>query len=610
MALHVEGVDLVSKIYRLPAALANQIAAGEVVERPASVVKELIENAIDAGAKRINVVTEFGGKKLISVEDDGEGMTPDDAKLAVERHATSKLRTSDDLAAILTLGFRGEALPSIASVSRFRLRTRTRGAMSGTEIRIEAGETVSAKEVGAPEGTLIEVQDLFYNLPARRKFLKADTAESAQISKLVSQLALGYPEVGFLLRSGGRTVVETPPASSLAERFFQMYGDRPDLIEVRKQAAGITIHGYVAALGEAGPVRGPQHVFVNRRLVRDRTINHAIQQAYSVATIKERSPEVHLFIELPPDRVDVNVHPTKAEVRFLDTGLVHEVLRRGIVDALGQTGVPELVLSQATLTPSLPMAGALPLSFGVRSADPLGDAIERAIQMPGIADASAFMGASSAAMGINNDPRVGAAPGRETIATLIKPMTPLGQFRNTFIIAVDDEGLAIIDQHVAHERILFEQISERLLSGTLESQRLLTPIILDFGAGEHATLKGHFEGLAKFGFELEDFGGTSIRVVAVPAILKIEESAAALRAAAGDLEGLTPGSGINESVRQLAALMACHAAVKANDPLTIDKMKHLLDELRRTAHSSVCPHGRPVVLRLTRREIERNFDRI
>ena len=610
MALHVEGVDLVSKIYRLPAALANQIAAGEVVERPASVVKELIENAIDAGAKRINVVTEFGGKKLISVEDDGEGMTPDDAKLAVERHATSKLRTSDDLAAILTLGFRGEALPSIASVSRFRLRTRTRGAMSGTEIRIEAGETVSAKEVGAPEGTLIEVQDLFYNLPARRKFLKADTAESAQISKLVSQLALGYPEVGFLLRSGGRTVVETPPASSLAERFFQMYGDRPDLIEVRKQAAGITIHGYVAALGEAGPVRGPQHVFVNRRLVRDRTINHAIQQAYSVATIKERSPEVHLFIELPPDRVDVNVHPTKAEVRFLDTGLVHEVLRRGIVDALGQTGVPELVLSQATLTSSLPMAGALPLSFGVRSADPLGDAIERAIQMPGIADASAFMGASSAAMGINNDPRVGAAPGRETIATLIKPMTPLGQFRNTFIIAVDDEGLAIIDQHVAHERILFEQISERLLSGTLESQRLLTPIILDFGAGEHATLKGHFEGLAKFGFELEDFGGTSIRVVAVPAILKIEESAAALRAAAGDLEGLTPGSGINESVRQLAALMACHAAVKANDPLTIDKMKHLLDELRRTAHSSVCPHGRPVVLRLTRREIERNFDRI
>lgn len=601
-----------NRIRLLPDHVANQIAAGEVVERPASVVKELIENAIDAGARRINVVTEFGGKKLISVEDDGEGMTAEDARLAVERHATSKLQTSDDLAAILTLGFRGEALPSIASVSKFRLRTRFRGEISGTEIRIEAGHVVSDREVGAPEGTLIEVQDLFYNLPARRKFLKADTAESAQISKLVSQLALGYPEVGFTFRSGGRTVVETPPATSLAERFYQMYGDRADLIEVRKQAAGITIHGYVAALAETGPVRGPQHVFVNRRLVRDRTINHAIQQAYSVATIKERSPEVHLFIELPADRVDVNVHPTKAEVRFLDTGLVHEVLRRAIVDALGQTGVPELVLAQATLTPPVPVTGALPLAFGVRSADPLADAIERALQVPGSSDPSTFMAASNAAMAgaMGTDPRVGFTPGRETIATLIKPMTPLGQFRNTFIIAVDDEGIAIIDQHVAHERILFEQISERLLSGTLESQRLLTPIILDFGAGEHAAIKSHFEALEKFGFELADFGGTSIRVGAVPAILKIEECASALRAAAGDLEGLTPGSGINESIRQLAALMACHAAVKANDPLTIDKMKYLLDELRRTAHSSVCPHGRPVVLRLTRREIERNFDRI
>ena len=587
-----------SKIHRLPTALANQIAAGEVVERPASVVKELIENALDAGARRISVVTEFGGKKLISVEDDGEGMTPEDARLAVERHATSKLRTSEDLAAIRTLGFRGEALPSIASVSRFRLRTRTRGSLSGTEIRIDAGALVSDGEVGAPEGTLVEVQDLFYNLPARRKFLKADTAESAQISKLVSQLALGYPEVGFTFKSGGRTLIETPPAASLADRFFQIYRMRPDLIAVVKQAAGITVHGYVAALGETGPARGPQNVFVNRRLVRDRTISHAIQQAYSVATIKERSPEVHLFIELPADRVDVNVHPTKAEVRFLDSGLVHEVLRRAIVDALGQTGVPELVLSQAALTPPLPASGALPFSWGRGSAplatgDALGDALARAVES-----------------GQFTDPRVGATAGRETIATLIKPMTPLGQFRNTFIIAVDDEGIAIIDQHVAHERILFEQISERLLGGRLESQRLLTPIVLDVGPGEHAALKGHLDALSKFGFELEDFGGTSIRVGAVPAILKIEECASALRAAAGDLEGLTPGSGINESVRRLAALMACHAAVKANDPLTIDKMKYLLDELRRTAHSSVCPHGRPVVLRLTRREIERNFERI
>jgi DNA mismatch repair protein MutL len=598
-----------SKIHRLPAALANQIAAGEVVERPASVVKELIENAIDAGAKRISVLTEFGGKKLISVEDDGEGMSPEDAKLAVERHATSKLHTSDDLAAIMTLGFRGEALPSIASVSRFRLRTRLRGELSGTEIRIDAGQLVWAKEVGAPEGTLIEVHDLFFNLPARKKFLKADTAESAQISKLVNQLALGYPEVGFTLRNGGRLVIETPPATSLAERFFQMYGDRADLIAVNKQAAGVTIHGYVAALAEAGPVRGPQHVFVNRRLVRDRTINHAISQAYSVATIKERSPEVHLFIELPPDRVDVNVHPTKAEVRFLDNNLIHEVLRRAIVDALGHTGVPELVLSQAALTPQKTFTGSLPLTWGSvpssapapfpqdvtddlgPAGDPLADAIERAIQSPAATT-------------------LGAVPGRETIASLIRPMVPLGQFRNTFIIAVDEEGIAIIDQHVAHERILFEQISERLLKGGLESQRLLTPVIMDFGAGEHATLKNHIAELEKLGFALDDFGGSSIRVNAVPAILKWQDAEAALRAASGDLEGLTPGAGIETSVRQLAATMACHAAVKANDLLDRDKMQYLLDELRRTAHSSVCPHGRPVVLRMTRREIERNFERI
>jgi DNA mismatch repair protein MutL len=585
------------KIHRLPPALANQIAAGEVVERPASVVKELIENALDAGARRISVVTEFGGKKSISVEDDGEGMSADDARLAVERHATSKLSTADDLAAIMTLGFRGEALPSIASVSKFRLRTRLRGELSGTEIRIDAGAMVSAKETGAPEGTLIEVQDLFYNLPARKKFLKADTAESAQISKLVNQLALGYPEVGFTLRNGGRLVIETPPASSLAERFFQMYGDRADLIAVKKQAAGITVHGYVAALAEAGPVRGPQHVFVNRRLVRDRTINHAISQAYSVATIKERSPEVHLFIELAPDRVDVNVHPTKAEVRFVDQNLIHEVLRRAIVDALGQTGVPELVLSQATLTPPPAFTGALPLTWGnvpTSGPDRLADAIERAVQSA-------------------PETTVGAIAGRETIASLIRPMVPLGQFRNTFIIAVDEEGIAIIDQHVAHERILFEQISERLLKGglgRLESQRLLTPVIMDFGAGEHATLKNHIDDLEKLGFTLDDFGGSSIRVSAVPAILKWEDSETALRAAAGDLEGLTPGSGIETSVRQLAATMACHAAVKANDLLDRDKMQYLLDELRRTAHSSVCPHGRPVVLRLTRREIERNFERI
>ena len=317
------------RIHRLPLHLANQIAAGEVVERPASVVKELVENALDAGSTRIAVAIELGGKKLIRVEDDGEGMEPEDAQLAVERHATSKISRPDDLGAIRTLGFRGEALPSIASVSHFVLRTRARGADSGTEVRIDGGQAASIREVGTREGTCIEVADLFFNLPARRKFLKSDVAESTQVSRLMTQLALGYPEVGWSLTSGGRRLLECPPAAGLAERFFQLFGERLDLLELRKEAAGISIHGYVAALGDHGPVRGPQNVFVNRRIVKDRTIAHAISEAYSVATIKERSPEVHLFIEIPPDRVDVNVHPTKAEVRFLEQSLVHEVLRRG-----------------------------------------------------------------------------------------------------------------------------------------------------------------------------------------------------------------------------------------------------------------------------------------
>jgi len=597
----------VSRIHRLPPDLANQIAAGEVVERPASVVKELVENAIDAGATRVGITIEFGGKRLIVVEDNGEGMSREDAELALERHATSKIRDASDLAAIRTLGFRGEALPSVASVSRFRLRTRVKGALSGTQIVVEAGKTTTVTEVGAPEGTLVEVGDLFFNLPARRKFLKADTAEAAQVSRLVTQLTLGYPQVGFTLRSGERVLLETPPASSLDERFYDVYGERPDLVPVNKQAAGITVRGFIAALGEQGPVRGPQHVFVNRRIVRDRTIAHAIQQAYSVATIKERSPEVHLFIELPADRVDVNVHPTKAEVRFLDQSLVHEILRRAVVDALGATSTPELVLSMASPAPSVEVTGALPLGFGTGASwAPAGGG-------PGTLptdEAVLARAIASATPATWPDPRVQTTAGREIYSTLLRPMTPLGQFRSTFIIAIDDEGIAIIDQHVAHERILLEQISERLTSRSLESQRLLTPVVLDLPAGERQTLLSHREALDRFGFEIEDFGGGSLRVGAVPAILDWSRSEAALRAVAVDLDGLAPGAGVTEALRRLAATMACHAAVKANDPLTREKMQYLLDELRRTAHSSVCPHGRPVVLRLTRREIERNFDRI
>ena len=582
-------------INRLPADLANQIAAGEVVERPASVVKELVENAIDAGARRVQIHVELGGKKQVRVEDDGEGMGPEDARLAIERHATSKIRRADDLAAILTLGFRGEALPSIASVSHFVLRTRARGLASGTEIRVNGGAVASVTEIGAAEGTVVEVNDLFYNLPARRKFLKSDGAESAQVSRIVTQLALAYPEVGFTLTSAARTVLQAPPAASPRDRLYQIYGERDDLMEVRKEAGGMRIAGFIAALAEQGPTRGPQNLFINRRIVKDRTIAHAIIDSYSQASIKERSPEVHLFIEMPADALDVNVHPTKAEVRFRDQSLVHEVVRRAFMEALGQSGVPQLQLQPETArhfsaSPALPGV----LAGGIYPNRWLPNAAAPGTVAPGTLAPSTLAPSTLA----------------PTATPTLKPLIPLGQFRDTFIIAVDDDGLAIIDQHVAHERVLFERVMERLTTGRFESQRLLVPMVLDLAPSACQALVNRTAELERFGFELEGFGGATIKVTAVPALLKIEDCSKALLALAEDLEGLDRGSQVQDALQRIAATTACHAAVKANDPLTYEKMAHILEELRATAYSTVCPHGRPVMLRLTRREIEKNFDRI
>ena len=582
------------KVHRLPEDLANQIAAGEVVERPASVVKELVENAIDAGARRIAIHVELGGKKQVRVEDDGEGMTPEDARLAIERHATSKIHRADDLAAIRTMGFRGEALPSIASVSHFALRTRARGEPSGTEIRVNGGAVTSVVEIGAAEGTTIEVTDLFYNLPARRKFLKSDSAESAQVSRVVTQLTLAHPEVGFTLTSAGRTVLQCPPAPSLRDRLYQVYGDRTDLIEIRKEAGGLRLTGFVAALAEQGPTRGAQNVFINRRIVKDRTIAHAIIDAYSQASIKERSPEVHLFIEMNPEAVDVNVHPTKAEVRFREQSLVHEVVRRALMDALGQSGAPQLQLQPELVAPRMPTTMALP---GALTGSYPNRWIPDAVQLkPDTTYAPAAPGTPQAPEALQ--------------APTIRPMIPLGQFRDTFIIAVDDEGVAIIDQHVAHERVLFERVMQRLTAGPLESQQLLIPILLDLPAPAHQTLVARAPELQRFGFEIESFGGSTIKVTAAPALLDRGDCEKALVSLAEDLEGLDRGAQVQDALQRIAATTACHAAVKANYPLTYEKMMHILDELRATAYSTVCPHGRPVMLRLTRREIEKNFDRI
>ena len=587
-------------IRRLPPELANQIAAGEVVERPASALKELVENSIDAGATRIDVTVDRGGKRLIRVEDDGEGMKREDAVLALERHATSKVARLEDLDAIGTLGFRGEALPSIASVSHLTLRTKPRGAPSGTELRVDGGTMGTATEVGMPDGTVIEVADLFYNVPARRKFLKSDRAESSQISRAVTQLSLAYPEVGFTLTSGARRMLQCPPARTLGERFFQVYGERPDLVEVCKSAAGVVLRGYVAALTDHGPSRGPQNIFVNRRVIKDRTITHAVHDAYSQASIKPRTPEAHLFIELPPERVDVNVHPMKAEVRFLEQSLIHELVRRAVADALGQPSSAPLPVRPHSLASFTPVSRSIPgITQGMSAASRWADVTDvfRRGETAGPVGADP-VGAPPAATGVG-----------ETVIDPTRPLIPLGQFRDTFIIAVDSEGVAIIDQHVAHERILFEQVMAQLAGGPLDGQRLLTPIVVDLPAAQREALAAHAAELLRLGFEVGEFGGDSVHITTVPGVLARAEAENAVRELAADVEGLDRGASVDDVLRRLAATTACHAAVKANDRLTQEKMLYILDELRRTEYSTVCPHGRPVVLRLTRHEIEKSFER-
>jgi len=391
---------------------------------------------------------------------------------------------------------------------------------------------------------------------------------------------------------------------SLRDRLYQLYGDRVDLLEVAKVAGSIRLSGYIAALAEQGPTRGPQNVFVNRRIVKDRTIAHAIINAYSVASIKERSPEVHLFIDMSADAVDVNVHPTKAEVRFREQSLVHEVVRRGLMDALGQGGVPQLQL-QPEVQVQIPRDATLPgvLAGGVYPNRWLPDAVRLKPDATAAPDPSGASGFSR-----TSPPASSGLPGQP--ASGIRPMIPLGQFRDTFIIAIDDEGVAIIDQHVAHERVLFERVMERLTAGRLESQRLLVPLVIEMSADEHESLVARAAALEQFGFEFESFGGSAINVTAVPALIDAGDSAKALLALAHDLEGLDAGAHLQDAIQRIAATTACHAAVKANYPLSHEKMTHILDELRATAYSTVCPHGRPVMLRLTRREIEKNFDRI
>ncbi len=361
-------------------------------------------------------------------------------------------------------------------------------------------------------------------------------------------------------------------------------------------------------------MRGPQHVFINRRIVKDKTIAHAIIDSYSQATIKERSPEVHLFLEMAPDALDVNVHPTKAEVRFRDQSLVHQVVRRALMDALGNSGAPQLQLRPEHVAQAPPTDASLPgvLSGGVYPNRWIPSSPVTGYGVTGAAPhvAPSHLAPSHAAPSQAAPSHLAPSHVAPSQAPDIRPMIPLGQFRDTFIIAVDDEGIAIIDQHVAHERVLFERVMERLTAGGLESQRLLIPMIMELSSSAQQVLVNRASELERMGFEIEPFGGGAIKVGAVPALLGAEDSSKTLLALADDLEGLDRGAQVQDALQRNAALTACHAAVKANYPLTYEKMAHILDELRATSYSTICPHGRPVMLRLTRREVEKNFDRI
>ena len=601
------------RITRLPEDLANQIAAGEVVERPASVVKELIENAIDAQATRITITVEYGGKKLIRVEDDGVGNGS--RRCAAVSRAS---RDQQDSAGRRSwrhrhprVPWRGAAVDGVGVA--FPAADAARGApTSGTEIRVNAGIIESVVEAGGPEGTMVEVADVFYNLPARRKFLKSDAAEAAQVSRFVTQLALCYPEVGFTLMSSGRKILAVPPVASLSDRLYQVYGDRQDLIAVDREFGGLRLHGFIAALAEQGPVRGPQHVFVNRRIVKDRTIAHAItrclqrgdeQGAQSRGAPVPRDSAGSRRRQRPPDE-GRSALPGAVDGARDGASRAGRRARQG--PGAGTDAAPiGRACPAARMQPSIPgaLAGG---EFPSRWAPPRSS--RRFSTRRSTRRFNTGVRFRTFVMNLRPEP-----PSRTIVmnASAVRPMIALGQFRDTFIIAMDDEGLCIIDQHVAHERVLFERIMEKLTTESLESQRLLIPVVLELPAAERAALV------------VEGGGAGAIRVrgrgvrrrqhqgdVDAGAAAGPNECETALRALAEDLEGLDRGLRLEDALKQIAATTACHAAVKAHYPLTLEKMHHILEELRATAYSTVCPHGRPVMLRITRREIEKNFDRI
>jgi DNA mismatch repair protein MutL len=656
-----------SRIRILPESVANKIAAGEVVERPASVVKELLENALDAGAKTVRIEVEQGGKRMIRVTDDGHGMTHDDALLAFERHATSKLKTADDLLSITTLGFRGEALPSIAAVSRLLLETRDESELEGTRVEFASGKLLGVKPAGLPAGTTVSVADIFYCVPARRKFLKSDATELGHIASLVTHYALANPSRQFILSTPTQEVINCAPAEKLADRVYQLFGRQglDELVEIpsvsapfraavteaqldpEEERASLTVAGFTSRPEVQRLNRNGIYIFVNRRLVRDRLILHAIHEAYRNILPPTVFPATLLFLDMTYEEVDVNVHPAKIEVRFRRSQFVHDFTRDTIRQSLMSARPIASFAAAATTAAAPPSAGGNGESSGGSISAPGGSSVPRATIPPmeeiglgsGIGSDGGFDltgapiepveqripfgsgGALGAAVAPAQVPAASnwaanlASPSPGAPATLpcpdeIADLKPLGQVNSSFIVAVNGEGLWIVDQHVAHERVLFEQHLEARRAGKIEAQRMLMPLVIELSPRQIVTFERIAEELGANGFEVELMGPKSVAIQAVPAGVAAPDAEKLLREILDGIERENAAISIETLQAKIAASTACHAAIKVNMPLESSKMEWLLDALAKTDCPMSCPHGRPVVLRYSVREIEKAFHRI
>ena len=656
-----------SRIRILPEAVANRIAAGEVVERPASVVKELLENALDAGAKTIRVEVEAGGKRMIRVIDDGHGMAHDDALLAFERHATSKLRSADDLLSIPTLGFRGEALPTIAAVSRLLLETRAEEDAEGTRVEFAGGKLVNVKSAGLPTGTTVSVADLFYSVPARRKFLKSETTELGHIASLVTHYALANPGRQFILTTPTQQIVDCSPVERLAERVYQLFGKQSfdELIEIpvvsaafraaitepeleqSEEKARLTVYGFTSRPEVQRPNRNGIYIFVNRRLVRDRLILHAINEAYRNIHPGSVFPATLLFLEMPYDEVDVNVHPAKIEVRFRRSQFVHDftrdAIRQALMSARPIASFAAAAASSAATRNVNAAGGAATSSVVPRAIIPameeigLGSGVgsdgafdltgapmqpvEQRFAFPAGPESSSESGVAFGAPSIAAEPPApnwaanfaggnGDAPAALPHPDQIADLKPLGQVSSSFIVAVNGEGLWLVDQHVAHERVLFEQHLEARRAGKVESQRMLMPLILELSPGQLVIYEKIAEELGANGFEVEPMGPRSVAIQAAPAGITGGDAEKLLTEILDGIERENAAISIETLQAKIAASTACHAAIKVNMPLDQTKMEWLLAALAKTDCPMSCPHGRPVVLRYSVKEIEKAFHRI